>query len=181
MTLDTSAIDSQVEVMKSDNVALSVVKALSLDADPEFAGTSGSLLGAVFHFLRALIDVRNWFTSSEITARDAEQKARTNAILKLQASLSVKRVARTYVISISFTSPDRRKAQSIANAFADAYFSDQLDARYVIAKRAAGWLNDRIAELRENVLRTDLSVQRFQSQKGDFINRWKSIRLQQET
>ena len=166
LTIDTGAVDSQVEVLKSDNVALSVVKALSLDADPEFAGASGSLLGTMFHFVWALIDVRNWFTSGDITARDAEQKARSNAILKLRGSLSVKRVARTYVISISFTSPNRQKAQSIANAFADAYFADQLDARYVIAKRAAGWLNDRILELKENVLRTDLAVQRFKANKG---------------
>ena len=162
-TLDTSAIDSQVEVMKSDNVALLVVKALALDEDPEFARPSGSIIGTVFHSLWALIDIRDWFTSSEILKRDARQKARENAVYKLKNFLAVKRLGRTYVISISYTSPDRRKAKSVADAFADAYFADQLDSRYVIAKRAAGWLNDRIAELKENVLRTDLVVQRFKA------------------
>ena len=166
LTLDTSAVDSQVEVIKSDNVALLVVKALALDADPEFAGSSGSLLGSVFHFFRTIIDVRSWFTSSEILEREARKKALESAVSKLRGSMSVKRVGKTYVLSITYTSPDRHKAQLIANAYADAYFSDQLDSRYIIAKRAAGWLNDRIAELKENALRTDLAVQRFKAEKG---------------
>jgi succinoglycan biosynthesis transport protein ExoP len=166
LTLDTGAIDSQVEVMKSDKVALLVVKSLALDTDPEFSGSSGSFLGAILHYVWAIINVRDWFTSNEIIARDASEKARENAVYKLKSSLSVKRIAKTYVISISYTSPNPAKAQAIANAFADAYFAEQLDSRYVIAKRAAKWLNDRIAELKENSLKTDLAVQRFKAEKG---------------
>ena len=43
-------------------------------------------------------------------------------------SLSVNRVAKTYVISISYTASDPLKAQLIANAFADAYFAEELDS-----------------------------------------------------
>ncbi len=166
LTLDTGAIDSQVEVIKSDNVALSVAQALSLDADPEFNGASGSILGSALRILQSAVSVKTLFASRELIERDHRRQAVENAVAKLKDSVSVKRVARTYVISISFTSPNRFKAQSIANAFADAYFRDQLDSRYVIAKRAAGWLNDRIAELKENALRTDLAVQKFKAEKG---------------
>jgi polysaccharide biosynthesis transport protein len=166
LTLDTGAIDSQVEVLKSDNIALGVVDALALDQEPEFNGSGQSIFGVVLAFIRNILDVRNWFTETDIIAIDKKQKARENAVSVLHNRVNVKRVARTYVLTIAFTWPDRRKAQTIANAFADAYFSDQLDSRYVIAKRAAGWLNDRIAELKENSLRTDLAVQKFKAEKG---------------
>lgn len=166
LTLDTGAIDSQVEVMKSDSVALGVVKALSLDTDDAFSRSQGSILGAVFRFFWGIIDIKNWFTSSAVNELDARQQARDSAVQVLKSNLSVRRVGKTYVLSISYTSPDRRQAQAIANAFADAYFTDQLDARYLIARRAAGWLNDRIAELKDNSLRTDLAVQRFKAEKG---------------
>jgi succinoglycan biosynthesis transport protein ExoP len=54
----------------------------------------------------------------------------------------------------------------IANAYAEAYFNDQLQARYDITRRASGWLQDRIAELKANSLRSDLVVQKFKSEKG---------------
>ncbi len=166
LTLDTGAIDSQVEVLKSDNVALGVVNVLALDQDPEFNGLGLSIFGTAFGFIRTVLDVRNWFTQTDIIEIDRKQKAREYAVFILKKYLNVKRVARTYVLTIAFTWPDRRKAQTIANAFADAYFADQLDSRYVLAKRAAGWLNDRIAELKENSLRTDLAVQKFKAEKG---------------
>ena len=41
---------------------------------------------------------------------------------------------------------DPVKAGQLANAVADAFVVDQLDARFESAKRASGWLSDRIVE-----------------------------------
>ncbi len=165
-SLDSSAVDSQVEVIKSDNIAFSVVKTLALEADPEFNGSGGTSPGALFGYMRAVVDVKSWFTSRAITDLERRQRAQEAAVRKLKNSLHVKRLARTYVISISFTSPNPGKAQTIANGYAEAYFRDQLDARYIVTKRAAGWLNDRIAELKENALKSDLAVQKFKEDNG---------------
>src|SRR5580700_11729919 len=70
------------------------------------------------------------------------------AIRVLRANLSVRRVGLTYVLEISYRSPDPAKASQIANAVADAYINDQLNTRYQAAKRASIWLQERIAELR---------------------------------
>ena len=85
---------------------------------------------------------------------DAEEDAdlKRAAIGQLKANLDVRRVARTYVLAVDYTSPDRGKAAAIANAFADAYLTDQFDAKFDATRRAAGWLQSRIAELKQQSL-----------------------------
>jgi len=46
-----------------------------------------------------------------------------------------------------------RRAAQVANAIADSYIVDQLEAKYQTTKRASGWLQDRIAELRNQASR----------------------------
>lgn len=50
LPLDTAQVESQVQVLKSENVAAAVIKNLHLKEDPEFVGSSGGFLGAIFHF-----------------------------------------------------------------------------------------------------------------------------------
>jgi succinoglycan biosynthesis transport protein ExoP len=57
-------------------------------------------------------------------------------------------MALTHVLEISFRSPDRVKAARIANAVAQAYLREQLNVKYEAAGRAGAWLQERIAELR---------------------------------
>ena len=47
----TAAVDSQIEILKSENVALSVIKNLHLTQDPEFIAPSGGLMGAIVGFI----------------------------------------------------------------------------------------------------------------------------------
>ena len=47
----TAAVDSQVEVLKSENVAVSVIKNLHLMQNPEFIAPSGGLIGAIVGFI----------------------------------------------------------------------------------------------------------------------------------
>ena len=45
LPVDTSTVESQVEILKSDTVALAVIKKLNLSDDPEFVGPGGGLVG----------------------------------------------------------------------------------------------------------------------------------------
>ena len=83
------------------------------------------------------------------------------AIENLRKALEVTRVARQYVISISLTSEDPDKAVRLANAIADAFVVDRLDARYEAAKRASTWLTERMEGLREQVQKSEEAVAKF--------------------
>ena len=54
----------------------------------------------------------------------------------------------TTAIDIDFQSIDPIRAAQIANAVADGYIADQLDAKYQAMRNATAWLEERLNELR---------------------------------
>jgi succinoglycan biosynthesis transport protein ExoP len=166
LTFDTGAIDSQVEVLKSEKIALAVIAALSLTHDPEFMGARGTPIGQALAALRSTLDFVGWFVSRERSVAEADENLQRAAIDQLRAGLEVRRIAHTYVLAIDYTSPDRVKSATIANAFGEAYLNDQLDGKFEATRRAAGWLQSRIAELKQQSIDSDLAVQKFKADKG---------------
>src|SRR6202011_406490 len=89
--------------------------------------------------------------SSEQSADDAAPEFRSlrRALDTFQRQLSVKRVGLTYAIELEYQSLSPERAAQIANAVADGYVVDALEAKYQTTRRAAIWLQDRLKELRE--------------------------------
>jgi len=160
---DTAKIDSQVVLLRSDRIALSVIEKLDLTNDVAFLTARGSVISKGISGLRSLLSASYWFPDvSELSAEEKEQQTRT-ALGILQGNLQVSRVGLTYVLSISYTSPSPHEAAKLANAFGEAYILDQLEAKYDATRRASDWLQRRIQELKERSLATDLAVQRFRA------------------
>jgi succinoglycan biosynthesis transport protein ExoP len=155
--VDTAQVESQVEILKSENVALAVIKELRLIADPEFVGSGGGLLGTLFSFV---------FTPFEADQARSESELKQRAVRAFQDRLSVSRIGLTYVINIGFRSYDPDHAAQIANAMADAYIVDQLEAKYQATRRAGVWLQDRIKELRDQVSAAERAVVEFKTKNN---------------
>lgn len=160
-----SAVDSQVEVLKSDSVALTVVDKLQLTKDPEFASSRPGLISSLIAEFWGLIGL----PASQDLAPPDEEVVRRGIANRLRYSVVARRVPRTLVMEIEYKSPDPNKAAHIANGFADAYLVDQLNAKYDATRRASDWLQNRLAELKQNALTSDLAVQRFRAQ-NDLIS-----------
>jgi uncharacterized protein involved in exopolysaccharide biosynthesis len=95
-----------------------------------------------------------------------EQRIR-NGINNLRGALAISRTSGdAQVINITITWDDPVRAAQLANAVADAYVVDQLDARLEAAKRASGWLSDRIAELRRQLGNAEDAVGKFRKEHG---------------
>ncbi len=150
--IDTAQVESQVEILKSENIAAAVVKNLHLAEDPEFSGSGMGFLGAVFDFA---VGSHNEATS--------EYESSRRTIRAFQNHLSIRRLGLTYVIEIGFTSYSAERAAQIANAVADAYIVDQLEAKYQATRRASVWLQARIKELRDQVSNAERDVVEFQT------------------
>jgi capsular exopolysaccharide synthesis family protein len=85
--------------------------------------------------------------------------------------LSVESEEKSRLISISFTSMDPKKAALIANKLVDEYMKSQLETKSEGARRAAEWLEVRLAELGETVKSLEQSVQRQRAASGsDAVN-----------
>lgn len=159
---DEVGILSQVELLKSDKLAMDVVKKLKLTDNEAFMTPPESVLRMVRRFVIDILDVSSWFTAAE--EEGAERTRRAVEILR--GNLEVSRIGGTSVLAVGYTNPDPAEAARIAQAFADAYLDDQLDARYEATRRAGGWLQGRIEELRQRSLASDLAVQKFRADNG---------------
>ncbi len=157
-TVEDASVESEIETTKSDKVALNVVRQLHLTDDPEFIGAGSGLRSRLFSLLRL---------SPEQNPSNEEIMRRV--MTRLKENLRVTRLGRSYIEQIAFTSLDRDKAARIANAFADAYIEDQLQAKFEATHRASAWLEQRIGELRQQASDAYKAVQDFKSQNGIII------------
>jgi succinoglycan biosynthesis transport protein ExoP len=137
----TGAMESQVELLKSDEVALAVIKKLRLSDDPRFVGDGKS--GIVARLIHKYLPV---FSPDRPPPSDAD---RMDLALKIfEKSLTVGRVGAAYAIEIGFESSYPDLAAQVANGVADAYVDLQRTSEYDAARQASDWLETRIPELR---------------------------------
>lgn len=155
--IDSTSVESQVEILRSENIALAVIKDLKLTEDPEFVGSNAGAVGAVFDF------VANIFAG---VAPRNEFELQRRAVQSFQRQLEVHRLGLTYVIEIGFRSLSAERAAQIANAVADAYIVDQLDSKYQATRRASLWLQDRIQELRSQASTAERAVLEYKKNNG---------------
>jgi len=154
IAVDSATVETQVEILKSENISLAVIRDLHLIDDPEFAGAGGGALGAVLEFFGNLF--------SEGHAPSEFEQSR-KALERFEKNRTIKRLGLTYVMEIGFTSKDPTKAAKIANAIADAYIVDSLEAKYQATRRASVWLQDRIKELRTQASAAQKAVVDFKT------------------
>ena len=82
------------------------------------------------------------------TPEQARERLAKIVLGNFENKLTVTRVGQSYVMQISVQSENPAKAAKIANAIAEAYIDDELDAKYEETKRASLWLQARLKELR---------------------------------
>lgn len=147
--VDAALVQTQVEMLKADSVALAVIRKLDLVNDPEFVPPPKP--GLFSFFLPAKPD------EPPPTAAQKEQIALQN----FEGGLTVTREGLTYVINIGFTSLSAQKSALIVNTLVEAFVGSQMDAKYDATKRAGAWLADRIKELRAQAAAAENAVVEF--------------------
>lgn len=179
---DSAMVDTEVEVIRSRELAGGVVDRMGLMDVPEFNAELrdpswiSTVKSAIGNFLTALMPAQ---------ARDAqafddhEAQVRDRVISKLLSNITVRRQGLTYIIEISATSENPRLARDIANAYADQYLVAQLDAKYEATQRANEWLNERVETLREEVRAAEDAVAQYREQEGLLDARGSTLTEQQ--
>jgi polysaccharide biosynthesis transport protein len=154
---NTETIQSEIEVLTSRNLAGRVIETTGLATQAEFnpaqAGGSG-LFG--------------WFGGKESEAPDAAtlRQQRNRLIDNYLSALDVRAAGRSRVINIAFTAQSPDIAAQVANATAELYLVEQLEAKFEATRRATLWLSTRLDELRVKAEAAELAVSRFKSEMG---------------
>lgn len=171
---NTAEIDTEVKILGSKSLLTRVVRAQNLTEDPEFnpylwssepSGVKGAIKGVLGMVLggeeEEVVDPFEGLTEDEINAMTIE--ATTNVFMN---HVSVARVGTTYLIDIQVVSTSGQKAADLANAVADQYRVDQLEAKLETTQRATNWLLERVSGLREEVASKERLVEEYRSQSG---------------
>jgi capsular exopolysaccharide synthesis family protein len=139
---DTSAVDTQVEVLRSRALAEAVVRQLKLYNVPEFNPELKGQPGAIAN------------PSPWLVERVTEQ---------VQARTLIKREGLTYVIQVAFTSKYPTRASSIVNTFMTMYMQRQLDAKSSAIDKANHDLGPNIERLRADAEAAQAKVQEYKA------------------
>lgn len=172
VALDTPQIESQLALLRSEQIAERVVRKHNLIDDPELQGKipSWSLArGRVEAPSAAPVTTPATLAqaSPAIDGHDANadgEKLRA-AIEGLQSRMEARRVGLSYAIDIVYASADPTKAARLANAIADAYVEDRLRTRAHSARQGSEWLEERIADIRRQMNAAALDVQQFRARR----------------
>lgn len=193
LPFESGAVDSQVEILRSEHIANAVIDDLELMTDPTFSDppnslpgylidTAKSVIGGTLEFGDRVLGIPGLATLIEDSPLSPEEEAyelRRSIMENLMENMQVTRIGLTYVLDFSFTATDAQKSAIVANAFANAYLTDQLDAKFEATERAANWLQDRITELREKSMVSDRAVQSFRAEHGLILSGGQLINEQQ--
>jgi succinoglycan biosynthesis transport protein ExoP len=134
-------METQVELLRSDEVALRTIKKLNLSEDPRFIGSyRQSVLQWLMHSIAP-----GYFAELPPLSEEERQSL---ALAQFDKSLTVSRIGVSYAIEIDFESRYPDLAAEIANAVADVYIERQRTTEYDAARRASDWLEERIPGVR---------------------------------
>lgn len=169
-------IETELLVLRSEQIAGRVVRALSLHENSRFSASQPTALGRMIGAVRGaastvVSSARDMFSNDlpdaedlERARIDAEDRAVTRAARRLQPNMQASSLRGSRVLRVQYTSSSAGLSARIANAIAQAYITDQLEATDQASQRAIDWLRDRRDELRMQLEQASDAVDQFREE-----------------
>ncbi len=146
---DPTDLDTEVRILKSDLLALQVIKQLNLDKQPEFDGTQEPPSNSL-----AL--------STDALQPDSEK---TTALLAaFKGGLHVSLIPNTRIIEIHYRSPDKALAASVVNTLITTYIEQNFKTRFESTMQASDWLSKQLVDLEMKVQTSQEKLVQYQKQ-----------------
>lgn len=162
-----AAVQSEIEILGSQVLALDVVAALDLHSDPSFMDPPVDLPERLAEGISA---AAGWVSDllsppAEVATPpvDPDRAAREMAATLLRENIHVERVGRSFVLRFTYSDTDPVRAARIARAYGDAYVALQIKAAAEVAGGAGDWINERLQHVAEQMLQAESAVQRFRA------------------
>jgi polysaccharide biosynthesis transport protein len=144
---DPADLDTEVRILKSDLLALQVIRQLGLDKVSTAAGKN---------------DPHGLQLTSDLLQPDSP---RISAILAgFKGSLQVLLVPNTRIIEIHYRSPDRNLAAKAVNALASTYVEQNFKTRFESTMQASEWLSKQLVDLQMKVETSQEKLVKYQKE-----------------
>jgi succinoglycan biosynthesis transport protein ExoP len=147
---DSSDMDTEVKILKSDLLALQVIKQLHLDKRREFGGNGQipppNSLGV---------------TSDMLDPGSARASALLGAF---KGGLRVQLVPNTRVIEIHYSSPNKELAATIVNTLVSTYIEQNFKTKFESTMQASDWLSKQLVDLQMKVETSQEKLVKYQKE-----------------
>jgi polysaccharide biosynthesis transport protein len=167
-----SELESAQEVIRSQQIALAVTDALQLHRDQSFlnAPVSGAaqVVGAIRSAIRVPINLLRPDAPPGVadSETDSDAAQRSAVARDLQESVEITRIGRSSAFFIGYASHDPVLARDVANAYAEAYVADLLNANFQATEQTTEWLQLRLDELQASAQQAAMQAERFRTENG---------------
>jgi polysaccharide biosynthesis transport protein len=146
------AMETQVSILRSDELALKVIDALHLESNLGFLGSEG-----------VSKDALGEIHSSDLTP---DPKHLDTMLTIFRHGLDVQVLPRTRVIEISFMQHDPRLAAEISNTLVKTFIEENFRTKYESTNQTADWLSKELSDLQLKVQASQEKLVRYQKEKG---------------
>jgi polysaccharide biosynthesis transport protein len=169
VTDDQDYLETQAQILQSDALAISVIRTLHLDQNPEFVPKKS--VGALKSSQERAAQVPSE-PSADATLEQEEYSLANHtpeesvALGAFRRRLSVNAVRDSRLIEVGFSSHDPRLAQTVTNTLVDEFINRNYRNRYRTTMQASEWLSSQIEDLRQHVEESNRALVAYQKQHG---------------
>ena len=160
---------TQRDMLRSRSLARATLDRLGLWDHPEFGGGLDERLNPLRAVRRGLSSVRSAIFPSRSprdSPADAAIQAESIAISALQDRLQVSAGQNSRVLRLRFTSFDGQLAADVINTLAQLHVERDMEFQYTASEDASRWLQQRIAEQRQQLEASERALQRYREEHG---------------
>ena len=166
---DTSALNSELQVLRSRNLIGKVVDRLDLMHDPEFNGAlrSVSFRTQVINGAKAQVKVLLGMDGSDAAVpapapRQGWSNQRRDAVISsVLRSVSVNNIRQSLVFQITVETENPQKSALIADTIAELYILNQIEVKFESMEQATNWLSERVIVLQATLEEAEVKVTEF--------------------
>jgi capsular exopolysaccharide synthesis family protein len=143
----SNRLQTEVQVIQSDTVAMRVIDTLGLAKIPAFAGKSAA-------------------TERVTNPSLMSPTARERLLNRFRTSLIVKAVPNTSIVEVRFRSSDPKLATEVANSITDCYMERTLQTHYEGTMQVSNWLSKQMEDLQKKAVEAQEKLADFQKKNS---------------
>jgi succinoglycan biosynthesis transport protein ExoP len=145
---DPTDLDTEVRILKSDLLALQVIRQLNLDKQPEFGGSGDN--------------PNSLALTTDALQPDSERT--TTLLASFKSGLRVSLVPNTRIIEIHYRSADKNLAANAVNSLISTYIEQNFKTRFESTMQASDWLSKQLVDLEMKVQTSQEKLVLYQKQ-----------------
>ncbi len=139
-------LQTQIRIVQSDTIAVSVIKQLGLHHSRDFAG--------------------KYAVPGSVDFDHVDLKTRARQMEKFHKSLNVQLIPKTQIVEVHFRSKDPRLAAEVTNAVAATYIEHNFQTKYKATLQTSDWLTKQLDDLKKHAEESQEKLTDYQKKTG---------------